>query len=48
MPPIIEGPPEAGEPRRPLGLRLLWFAGLWLGSLLLVAGVAYTLRALIL
>ncbi|GIK48442.1 MAG: DUF2474 family protein [Hyphomonadaceae bacterium] len=48
MPPIIEGPPEAGEARRPLGKRLLWFAALWLGSLLAVAAVAYALRALIL
>lgn len=48
MPPIIEGPQEEGEARRPLGKRLFWFAALWLGSLLAVAAVAYTLRALIL
>lgn len=48
MPPIIEGPPEEGEPRRPLGKRVLWFVVLWLGSLLAVAAVAYSLRALIL
>lgn len=48
MPPIIEGPPEEGEERRPLGRRLLWFAALWVGSLLAVAAVAYALRALIL
>jgi hypothetical protein len=47
MRPIIEGPPEAGEPRRPLSKRLLWFASIWLASLLSVAAVAYTLRALI-
>ncbi len=48
MPPIIEGPPEEGEERRPLGKRALWFVALWLASLLAVAGVAYSLRALIL
>jgi hypothetical protein len=45
---IIEGPPEEGEAQRPLGKRLLWFVGLWVGSLLAVAAVAYVLRALIL
>ena len=48
MPPIIEGPPEEGEARRPLGKRLVWFAVLWVGSLGAVAAVAYALRALIL
>lgn len=48
MPPIIEGPPEEGETKRPLGNRLLWFAVLWLVSLIAVAAVAYGLRALIL
>lgn len=48
MPPIIEGPPEDGEARRPLGKRVLWFAVLWVGSLAAVAVVAYALRALIL
>jgi hypothetical protein len=48
MPPIIEGPPEEGEPRRPLGKRLLWFVALWVGSAIAVAAVAYALRALIL
>ena len=48
MPPIIEGPPEEGEARRPLGKRVLWFAVLWVGSLAAVAAVAYALRALIL
>jgi hypothetical protein len=48
MPPIIEGPPEEGDARAPLGKRLLWFAALWLGSLIAVAAVAYALRALIL
>ena len=48
MPPIIEGPPEEGEKRRPLGNRLLWFVVLWVGGVAVVAAVAYTLRALIL
>ena len=46
--PTIEGPPEEGEPRRPLGRSLLWFAALWTGGLASVAAVAYALRALIL
>jgi hypothetical protein len=48
MAPIIEGTPDAGETKRPLGKRLLWFAALWLASLIAVATVAYGLRALIL
>ncbi len=48
MAPIIEGPPEEGEARKPLGKRLLWFAALWLGGLIAVAAMAYSLRALIL
>lgn len=48
MAPIIEGPPEAGEEPAPLGRRLLWFAALWIGSLIAVAAIAYALRALIL
>jgi hypothetical protein len=48
MAPIIEGPPEEGEPPRPLGRRLLWFVALWVGSLVAVAAIAYALRALIL
>lgn len=46
--PTIEGPPEAGEPKRPLGETLLWFAALWIGGALSVALAAYGLRALIL
>ena len=46
--PTIEGPPEEGEPKRPLGLSLMWFAALWVGGLASVAAVAYALRALIL
>ncbi|MGD9814512.1 MAG: DUF2474 family protein [Hyphomonadaceae bacterium] len=48
MPPIIEGPPEEGEPRPPLGKRLIWFAAIWIASLAAVAAAAYGLRALIL
>ncbi len=48
MPPIIEGPPEEGEPRPPLGKRLIWFAVIWIASLAVVAAAAYGLRALIL
>lgn len=46
--PIIEGPPEAGEPKRPLGKSLAWFVALWVAGLVTVASVAYTLRVLIL
>lgn len=46
--PIIEGPPEPGEPKRPLGKSLLWFAALWVGGFASVAAAAYALRALIL
>lgn len=48
MPPIIEGPPEEGEPKRPLRMRLFWFVALWLGGLIVVAATAYALRALLL
>jgi hypothetical protein len=48
MPPIIEGPPEDGDPKQPLGKRLLWLVALWTASLIAVVAVAYTLRALIL
>jgi hypothetical protein len=43
-------PADAEEVRlaeRPLGERLLWFAGLWLGGLLVTAAIAYGLRALL-
>ncbi len=46
--PIIEGPPEEGEAKRPLGKKLVWFVALWFGGLIAVAAVAYSLRALIL
>ena len=48
MPLTIDGPPEEGDAKQPLGKRLLWFVALWCGSLLAVAAVAYALRALIL
>lgn len=48
MPPIIEGPPEAGEARPPLRARLAWFIGLWIAGAICVAAAAYALRALIL
>jgi hypothetical protein len=47
-PPIIEGPPEPGDPRPPLGKSLIWFIALWVGGLAAVSIVAYSLRALIL
>jgi hypothetical protein len=47
MRPIIEGPPDEGQPKRPLGARLLWVTALGSGGLIAVAGVAYGLRALI-
>lgn len=47
-PPTIEGPPEDGDPKPPLGRSLMWFAGLWVAGLLAVAVAAYGLRALIL
>jgi hypothetical protein len=46
--PIIEGPPDENDPRPPLRSRLIWFVALWVGGLVAVAVVAYTLRALIL
>ena len=46
--PIIEGPPEPGDPKRPVGKSMLWFAALWVGGLGTVAATAYALRALIL
>ena len=44
----IDGPPEEGDAKQPLGKKLLWFVALWCGSLVAVAAVAYALRALIL
>lgn len=45
--PTIEGPPEPGDPKPPLGKSLFWFAALWVGGLLVVAGAAYGLKAFI-
>ena len=39
------GPEKDREP--PLGQRLLWFAGLSLASVVVVAALAYALRALL-
>ena len=47
MRPIIEGPPGPNDPKQPLGKRLIWFAAIWLASLIGVAALAYSLRALI-
>ncbi|MES1198422.1 MAG: DUF2474 family protein [Pseudomonadota bacterium] len=47
MPRIIEGPPEPGEARPPLGRRLLWFVAIWVGSLVSVGAVAYALKAML-
>jgi hypothetical protein len=47
MPAIIEGPPDPGEPSRPLWRRLAWFAGLALASLAVTACAAYLLKALL-
>ncbi len=43
----IEGPPKDGDPPRPLRMRLLWFAALWIGGLAATAALAYILRALL-
>ncbi len=48
MRPIIEGPPEEGDPQRPLAQRLLWFVALAIAGAGATALVAYSLRALIL
>ena len=37
---------ETGD-KKPLKERLGWFAGIWLASLLIVAGAAYLLRGVI-
>lgn len=42
-----EGPDETGAAQRPLGRRLLWFGGLALVSLSVVAVTAYVLRGLL-
>ena len=47
MPAIIEGPPAADAPRRPLRRRVAWFAGLALASSLTTIAIAYALKALL-
>ncbi len=47
-PPIIEGPPGENDPTPPLARRLMWFGALWVGGVVVVAVLAYALRALIL
>lgn len=47
MPDIIEGPPEADDPRPSWPRRLMWFALLALGGLAATAAVAYALRAML-
>lgn len=41
------GPPTEEEDAPPLAKKLLWFAGLALAGLIIVAGAAYLLRALL-
>ncbi|MBU2605313.1 MAG: DUF2474 domain-containing protein [Alphaproteobacteria bacterium] len=36
-----------GEPEGPLGKRISWFVGIALASMLVVAAVAYAMRALL-
>ncbi|MEK9969490.1 MAG: DUF2474 domain-containing protein [Ferrovibrio sp.] len=43
MPTTIEDDSALGE-RRPLWQRLLWFAGLWAGSVLALGIVGYAIR----
>ncbi|MDP1617239.1 hypothetical protein [Phenylobacterium sp.] len=47
MPDIIEGPPDADAPRRPLTRRLAWFVVLALAGMAATGVVAYSLRALL-
>jgi len=47
MRPIIEGPPQGDEPKRPLSRKIGWFLALWFGGLIATATLAYTLRAMI-
>lgn len=42
-----EGPDETGEASSPVGAKLLWFAGIALVSVLVVALAAYTVRGLL-
>ncbi|CAN5883196.1 hypothetical protein BH11PSE1_BH11PSE1_23480 [soil metagenome] len=47
MPGIIEPPPEPGAPLAPLWKRLSWFGGIAVASMLVVAMVAYGMKALL-
>ena len=42
-----EGPDETGAETRPLGTRLIWFIGIAIASVTVVAVVAYVLRGLL-
>ena len=42
-----QGPSEDGEDQGSLGQKLIWFAGIALASVLVVAITAYTLRGLL-
>jgi uncharacterized protein involved in exopolysaccharide biosynthesis len=44
---IIEGPPDAETPARPLHRRLAWFVVLALGGMAATGAVAYALRTLL-
>ena len=46
MHPIIDGPPQPGDPPKPLLSRLAWFAVLWLGSLIAAGAIVAALRVL--
>ncbi|WP_082718721.1 MULTISPECIES: DUF2474 domain-containing protein [unclassified Sphingobium] len=35
---------DTTEPQSPLWRRLLWFAAIWLASVVILAGVAYGIR----
>lgn len=47
MAPIIEGPPEEGEPPPRPERRLIAFAAIWMASLAAVAIVSYVLRTIL-
>jgi hypothetical protein len=47
MPPIIERPPEPGDPAGPLWRRLAWFLAIAVAAAMSTALVAYGLKALL-